>query len=111
MTALPLRNEWDWPNMGELDAYVDARSAWEKQAGRLSELITLLGQFAKALENGPPFRVPAQWPDRTALQAQMDATATAWNEMAAKWNAIPVDRKSYATPLPTRAGYRAPIAQ
>lgn len=109
MTALPLRNEWDWPDMGELDAYADARHEWEKQAGRLDALITMLNKAARDLENGPPFLVPAGWPDKAAFQEQIAALTAAWNAMVAAYNAIPHSRKSSAQALPTHAGYRAPI--
>jgi len=95
--------------MGELDAYADARHAWEKQAARLDALITLMSRTARDLENGPPFMVPSDWPDKSALHEQLAALSGAWNAMVAAYAAIPSSRKSSALPLPSRAGYRAPI--
>ena len=109
MAATPLRNYWDWPDMGELDAYVDAYNAWEKQVSRLSELITLMNDFAKVLEGRPPFRVPADWPSQEQLTNMTAAAMAAWTDMVARYQAIPNDKKAHARPLPTHAGYRQPI--
>lgn len=96
--------------MSELDAYIDAYTAWEKQASRLSELITLMDNFVMQLKDRPPFNVPPGWPSREQLLTTMAAAMAAWAEMVAKYQMIPNDKKSFARPLPVKTGYRQPIA-
>ncbi len=109
MTALPKQN-WDWPEMAELDAYADAYAEWEKQVIRLNDLFSLTETFANTVTAGlPPFFVPAEWPSREKVEEMIAAADRAWHDLKTKHHAIPAHRRGQATPLPQRIGRRASI--